>query len=621
MRVYYTLSTVLLLLFSFYIQAQPDRWQQRASYNMDIDFDVAKHQFKGKQQLVYTNNSPDTLTKVFYHLYFNAFQPNSMMDVRSRHIADPDPRVGSRISELSPEEIGYQKVISLMQDDNKATYKMVGTILEVTLASPILPQSQTTLTMEFEGQVPKQIRRSGRDNKEGISYSMAQWYPKLSEYDYEGWHANPYIGREFHGVWGDFDVKINIDKDYVIGGTGYLQNPEQIGHGYDAGKKKVKQKPDNGKLTWHFKAFNVHDFVWAADPDYHHRSIDVPNGPKVHLFYQKGDDTEEWEKLDDAVKSLFQIMDTTFGKYPYESYAIIQGGDGGMEYPMATLITGHRGYNSLRGVIIHEVIHSWYQMILGTNESKYSWMDEGFTTFASGYVENVIDKNTNPTAHRSDYSGYLRIATTEYAEPLTTHADHYKTNRAYGINSYVKGAVTLHQLQYIMGKEAFFKGMMAYYNTWKFKHPNPTDFKRIMEKANGLELDWFFEHWVGTINTIDYGIKSVTPEGAKTHVTLERIGNMPMPVEVLVIYNDGRRVLYYMPLRIMRGEKPKDYPDVEWKQMEDWPWVYPEYRLTLDSSIDNIKVIQIDPAYRVADVVMENNDYPFDNTLQYKTEE
>ena len=242
-------------------------WQQHVDYKMDIDMDVNTYQYKGKQKLVYTNNSPDVLNKVFYHLYFNAFQPGSEMDVRSLTIADPDGRVKDRISKLKPNEIGYIKVNSLKQNGVTLIHETVGTVLEVELAKPITPGESVTFDMVFDGQVPVQIRRSGRNNKEGVALSMAQWYPKLAEYDFEGWHADPYIGREFHGVWGNFDVKLTIDKNYIIGGTGYLQNPNEIGYGYETG---TINRPNSDKLTWHFVAPKVHDFTWAADPDYSH---------------------------------------------------------------------------------------------------------------------------------------------------------------------------------------------------------------------------------------------------------------------------------------------------------------------------------------------------------------
>jgi len=257
---------ITLFILMNNIEAQTFRWQQEITYDMDIDFDVKSHQFTGVQKVVYTNNSPETLKRFFYHLYLNAFQPGSMMDVRSRTIIDPDRRVGDRISKLKPDQIGYQKIISLKQDGFPLNYHVEGTILEVELAKAIAPGESSTFEMEFESQVPLQIRRNGRNSSEGVDYSMSQWYPKVCEYDYEGWHANPYVGREFHGVWGDFDVKINIDKKYVLGASGVLQNAQDIGKGYSDRKKRPKSK--NGKVKWHFKAENVHDFVWAADTDY-----------------------------------------------------------------------------------------------------------------------------------------------------------------------------------------------------------------------------------------------------------------------------------------------------------------------------------------------------------------
>ncbi|MEM9261835.1 MAG: M1 family peptidase, partial [Bacteroidota bacterium] len=257
MRTYFLLLLATCYLLPFTSLAQPDRWQQSATYAMEIDMDVKKNQYAGEQTIVYTNNSPDTLNRVFYHLYFNAFQPGSMMDVRNLTLPDADSRVGKRISKLKEDEIGYIKVNSLTQDGSSVKHVTEGTILEVELNTPILPGSSTTFKMNWDAQIPMQIRRSGRDNKEGIRYSMTQWYPKLAEYDYQGWHAHPYVGREFYHIWSDFDVKITIDSDYIIGGTGYLQNPEEIGYGYGPEPKKRKKK-----VTYHFKAPEVGDFFW-----------------------------------------------------------------------------------------------------------------------------------------------------------------------------------------------------------------------------------------------------------------------------------------------------------------------------------------------------------------------
>lgn len=597
--------------------AQPERWQQHVQYKMNIDFDVKKHQFNGNQIIKYTNNSPDTLYRVFYHLYFNAFQPGSMMDVRSRTISDPDPRVGDRIFNLNQDEIGYHKISSLKQDGLPLIFEMVETILEVKLAKPILPGKSSTFEMVFSSQVPIQIRRSGRNNSEGIDYSMAQWYPKLCEYDYQGWHANPYIGREFYGVWGDFDVTLNIDASYMVGGTGYLQNADQIGKGYT--KNEVTPKPDkNGKLSWHFIAPNVHDFLWAADPDYVHTTFQRPDGLTLNFYYQPNDKTKEnWEALPAIMDKAFDYINKNFGKYDYKQYSFIQGGDGGMEYPMATLITGERNIGSLVGVAVHELMHSWYQMMLATNESLYAWMDEGFTSYASSRVmQHLLETKVlkqgrvaaNPQA--GNYAGYFNLAKSGFEEPLTTHSDHYQTNRAYGLAAYSKGAVFLGQLEYVLGKPVFDEALLKYFYTWKGKHPNVNDFIRVFEKTSNLELDWYKEYFYHTTYTVDYAVNNVsTSTENKTIVQLERKGKVPMPVDVVITKKDGSKLGYTIPLQIMRGAKGADLDSINWNIAIDWPWTNTQYSLIIPLKSEEIISIEIDPSERMADIEKGNNSW------------
>jgi len=558
-------------------------WQQHVDYDMDIDMDVESFQYDGKQQLVYTNNSPDVLSRVYYHLYFNAFQPGSEMDVRSRTIQDPDPRVGDRISKLQPNEIGYIKVNSLTQNGTPITYEVVGTVLEVKLDKPIQPGEKVTFNMDFDGQVPKQIRRSGRNNKEGVALSMTQWYPKMAEYDFEGWHADPYIGREFHGVWGDFDVKLTIDKDYVVGGTGYLKDESKAG---------------GGKKMLHFEAPNVHDFTWAADPDYIHDTIQVPNGPMLHFYYKEDlpkENLENWKKLQPKTVELMQYFSENIGKYPYKQYSVIQGGDGGMEYAMSTLITGKRNFESLLGVTAHELAHTWFQFLLATNEAKHEWMDEGFTSYISALAMDAISdkKSENPLA--GSYRSYFGLANSGVEQPLTTHADRYNYNRAYGASAYSKGAVFIAQLGYVIGEENLKKTIKKYFDDFAFKHPKPLDIIRTAEKITDFELDWYLMDFAQTTNKIDYGIKSV--EGDT--ITLERIGLMPMPIDILVTYTDGSTEDFYIPLQMMRGEKPTSATIID-----DWAWAYPTY--TFDTK-KTVKSVKIDPSQMMADVQSANN--------------
>jgi hypothetical protein len=656
-------------LFSVVVAlAQPDRWQQKVKYTMDVNMNVTTNRFTGKQQLEYTNNSPDTLKRVFYHLYWNAFQPNSMMDMRSRVLGqrtigdhpDWDPRVRDRILHLKPDEIGYQKILSLKMNGVAQKYNVEETILEVPLTQPILPHSKVVFDMEFEAQVPLQVRRSGRDNpRTGVRYSMSQWYPKLCEYDYEGWHPTPYIAREFYGVWGDYDVKITIDKKYMIGGTGYLQNPNQIGFGYeDAGVKVVQ--PAGANLTWHFVAPNVHDFMWAADPDYVHLTRTIVNGPVIHVLYNRDTELltrqyealpdndkkglgysvqryisnfdEQWKQVADAAVTVLPFIEKKFGAYPYKQYSFIHGGDGGMEYPMGTLIVGPG-----LGTAFHEWMHSWYQMMLGTNESEYPWMDEGFTNYASSLVgtyyntvtniapqqnatgtgprkkilidslagSNTYLGRTNP--HDNAYDGYFALAASRLEEPLTTHADHYETNFAYGQASYAKGEVFMEQLGYIVGASVRDKILLEYYNQWRFKHPNVNDFIRIAEKVSDIKLDWYREYFVNTTKTIDYGIDSLWEEGGKTKIRIKRLGLMPMPIDVLVQFKDGSKLMAYIPMYLMFGEKPVEDASVPRNVYEPWKWTHPQYTFEINRKITDLKVIEIDPSLRMADVDRKNN--------------
>ena len=569
-------------------QIQPSNsgyWQQRVDYSMEIDMDVDTYQYMGKQTLVYTNNSPDVLNRVYYHLYFNAFQPGSEMDIRSRTIADPSTKIGDRISKLKPNEIGYIKVGSLEQNGISVQFETVGTVLEVDLNRSIQPGEKVTFYMEFNAQVPVQIRRSGRNNKEGVALSMAQWYPKIAEYDDEGWHADPYIAREFYGVWGDFDIKLAIDANYVVGGTGYLQGAP-------------KRKGD--KKEYHFKAPRVHDFTWAADPDFKHDIFEMPNGPTLHFYYKKTMSKkylDNWKKLQSDTAKLMEFFSENVGKYPYNQYSVIQGGDGGMEYAMCTLITGERNYGSLIGVTSHEMAHTWFQFLLASNETKHEWMDEGFTSYISTLATNSLKGNTSKNPFKNTYRRYISLANSGYEQPLTTHADRYAYNQVYGTAAYSKGSVFLSQLGYVIGEENLKKTIKKYFDDFSFKHPKPMDVVRTAERVSGLELDWYLIDFGQTTNTIDYGIKSVDGKV----IVLERIGLMPMPIDLTVTYDDGSQEAFYIPLQMMRGEKPTDATIAS-----DWAWAMPTYNLITSK---NIKFVEIDSSEFMADVKRENNTY------------
>lgn len=603
------LMTLVLFSFSVALFAQPDRWQQRVKYTMNIDMNVQNNRFTGKQKLEYVNNSPDTLTRVFYHLYFNAFQPGSMMDVRSRRQGsvnggggrpDWDPRVKDRILNLKPDEIGYQKILSLRMNGKPQSFTMRETILEVNLDKPILPRSRVFFDMEFEAQVPLQVRRSGRDNPTSkVRYSMTQWYPKLCEYDYEGWHPTPYVGREFYGVWGDYDVSISIDPSYILGGTGYLQNPNQIGYGYEDAGATVR-RPAGDKLTWRFIAPNVHDFAWAADPGFVHRTRKVRDNLVFHLLYKPTNaSAAEWEKvLDDAERAL-PFIEKTFGEYPYKQFSFIHGGDGGMEYPMATLCIGP-------GAWLHEWLHNWYYGMLGTNESLYGWMDEGFTTYAEDRVMAFLE-NSKGFAYDGTYRGYIGLAKSGKEEPLSTHADHFNYNSAYGAAVYSKGGVFMEQLGYIVGAPVRDRILLEYYRLWRFKHPNASDFIRVAEKVSDMKLDWYKEYWINSTKTIDYAIDSIWEEGGRTKIRILRVGLMPMPVDLQLTYKNGDKEIHYVPLDLMYGEKPAEDASVSRKVYEPWKWTNSTYVVESTRKLAEFSLVEIDPSLRMADIERKNN--------------
>ena len=619
---------IAIIAFVSGVSAQADRWQQHINYNIKAALDVNTNIIKGTEDIVYTNNSTDTLRKVYFHLYWNAFQPNSSMDVRSRElgkntmtsrrgdvIKDWDARVTDRIQKLTPAEIGYQRVSQILIGGKAQKLIEHETILEVQLTNPIAPKTSAKLSLVFEAQVPKQIRRSGRDNAEGVRYSMSQWYPKMVEYDYQGWNTNPYLAREFYGVWGNFDVSLQLDKNYTVAATGVLQNPNAVANG-------------QGLKTWNFKGNNIHDFVWAADDHFKHLSKEVRKGLTLHVYYKEKDAKSDsaWANVLYAAEKALPYIEKNFGAYPYPQYSFIQGGDGGMEYAMATLIKGP----SL-GTVFHEWMHNWYQQILGSNESLFAWMDEGFATFAESKVSIWYDANAAaqspfiseraklqvlasvqrakldlPLTQAGSYAGYMALAKSGLEEPASTHADHFNTNYAYSNAAYSKGATLLGILGYVVGDSVRDAVLLNYYNTWKFKHPNANDFFRVAEKTSGLQLQWLKEYWMNSTKTIDYGLNDIQAGNNTAIISIQRLGKLPMPIEVLITYKDGTSELHYMPLDLMLGGKASEGP-VNQIVHPAWQWVAPTYTFETSKPLSALKSIEIDPSYRMPDLNRSNN--------------
>ena len=628
------------IVFANFSNAQADRWQQHIDYKINAALDVTTNLVKGTEELIYTNNSPDTLRKVYFHMYWNAFAPNSAMDIRSRelgknyltvrrgapissastllgvdNVQDWDKRVKDRILNLTAKEIGSQKISQLIINGKVQKLIEHETILEVQLTQAIAPKTSVKMSLQFEAQVPVQIRRSGRDNAEGVGYSMSQWYPKLVEYDEQGWNTNPYIAREFYGVWGNYDVTIQLDKNYMVAATGVLQNPTAIANA--AGIK-----------AWNFKGNNIHDFVWAADNHFKHLSKEVRKGLTLHVYYKEKTSTEDsaWANVLWAAEKALPYMEKKFGPYPYPQYSFIQGGDGGMEYAMATLLKGPG-----LGTVFHEWMHNWYQHVLGNNESLYPWMDEGFASFAEDdisfwyeqnravqspfiseaakkilLINNEKNKTYLPSIQYGNYGSYMALAKSNIEEPMSTHSDHYNTNFAYSSAAYGKGATLLGYLGYVIGDSLRDATLLNYYHIWKFKHPNANDFFRVAEKTTGIQLQWLKEYWVNSTKTIDYGLNDIQAENNTAIISIQRYGKMPSPIEVLITYKDGSTELHYIPLDLMLANKVAETTENRIVHPE-WKWVQPTYTFETTKPITALKTIEIDPSQRMPDINRSNN--------------
>jgi len=618
----------ILILSTFSIAQRPGYFQQDVDYIMDVFLDTKTHKLTGKQIAIYHNNSPDTLWEIYYHLYLNAFRPGSSMQIRGDVIKNG---LGERIRSLKPDEYGWTNVKFLKADDEDVDFEIFDTILRARLKKPLAPGHYVKLEMEFESQIPKQTRRNGRDNREGIDYSMAQWYPKICEYDFEGWHADQYIEREFYGVWGNFDVKITLPSDYLVGATGVIQNPAEVMCGYELGAVDTVIFPQQWKKdlktdlkTWHFKAEKVHDFAWVADRDYIHEITWLTledDTVIVHLLYQP-DVYMLWREAGKFTKEIIKFYSEWFYKYPYKSFTVAQAGDGGMEYPMLIMITGRRGRTSMIGILAHEIGHNWFYGLIGNNESKEAWIDEGGASFVTPRVfKKLLGEKWSESfgiykllIPESDifggYRNYIRFSQFGYEEPVLFHSDFFRESTTYTNAVYGKGASIFDMLEYVIGDSVFDLVMKEFFKEWSFKHPTTKDFEKIAEKISGMELDWFFDQWLKTTRKCDYAIENFSgkwvrengSEKYKIKVKLRNCGQIVMPVDLYIYFEDETYQKVIIPLDLQL--KPKQEPNAI--ILPPWFWVNPVYEFEL-SFDKKVKMLEIDSRLKLRDVNRLNN--------------
>jgi hypothetical protein len=645
-------SAMLLFILhtSYFILPAKAYWQQHVSYDIHATLIDSIHTLDGTLSVVYTNNSPDTLREVFFHLYANAFQPGSMMDERALEIHSAP--IFDRIHKLPPREWGTYWIESVHADSELVSFEITGTIMRVALSKPLVPGASTTISMPFREQIPKQIRRSGWMSADGVEYSMSQWYPKVCEYDFEGWHHQEYISREFYGVWGDFNVELTLPSRFTVGATGECMNPSEVGHGYDqiaAGAKQGLALPGyaQGMTTWKFHASPVHDFAWVADDEYIHEWTTWNDSVTVHAFYKTW--VERWWQKAALAYSIHALSTYSelYGPYAYRNFSCTMAGDGGMEYPQLIMITGYRPSPlSLAGVIAHEVGHQWFYGMLGSNETREAFMDEGFTSYVTTIAMNRLfgDSQEYPGENhswldwfvpkfsnkRDNYRGYQQIASQGYEEPLDIPHDWFREDATAG-QVYGKTQAILSMLQYTLGDSTFAAGMKAYYAEWHFKHPHLTDFKNVMEKTAHTDLDWFFDEWFKTTRTVDYAANGVVSTympplramsgsgedkepppnpsplkevGYATTVTLHNNQLAVMPLDLLLHYSDGTSDAATIPLAV---NKDLDYhKDGVSMFFPSWDWTATSYAGTIITP-KPVSSFEIDTSWRLQDLNWLNN--------------
>ena len=568
-------ALTLGFLFVFFLSAFAGEiyWQQFVHYQFKVKLDVKDHSLSGEAIITYRNNSPDTLDRIYLHLYPNAFKnENSTLAQETKKSFRP-MRINSHnngyIDILELRITGKGK--SLAPDQAPiAAYRVDDTILESPLPEKLLPGQELQLYLRFYEKIPAIITRGGWRGKQ---YDLAQWYPKLVVYDEKGWHPDQYHNQgEFYGEFGTFDVEITLPYNYIVAGTGVVTegdpgwdwvkvdtalNDEQWRKAYEEQLKQIKLKAlDAKERKVVFHAEKVHDFAWLASPNFLYERGEWNSIP-VHVVYDKRVRKSWSKKVTRRGERVLKWLSTKFGLYPYPQLTISHGLlGGGMEYPMIVMDS-----SPSEGLICHEVGHIYFYGMLANNELDEAWMDEGFTTFQEGWYEQThygeqgyprrsrriskLEKllSPSPSGRERKIMRLVDYTTSGYNEPLSLPA--YKYKGGYQINAYTKGSTFFEMLKYVVGDSVWDRIAHEYFARWKFKHVNEQRFKQVCEDVSGMDLDWFFEEWLHKTVNVDYkldGVKKVRMSDSlwKTIVKITRKDEGIMPVEVLLTAANGQ---------------------------------------------------------------------------------
>ena len=501
----------LLLAQSSFIAAYTQYWQQQVNYTIDVSLNDKDHTLDGFEKIEYINNSPDTLHFIWFHLWPNAYKNDKTA------FTDQTLENGSTKFYFSnTEDRGYINRLDFKVDNSTATIEDHPEhidIVKIILLSPLAPGQKTIITTPFHVKLPYNFSRGGHD---GESYQATQWYPKPAVYDKTGWHPMPYLDQgEFYNEFGSFDVSITLPKNYVVAATGELQNAEEknwlktrSSFSWEPVKEKEKSKygqvktkvqlfPESSKesKTIRYKQNNVHDFAWFADKRFivNYDTCKLASGKTIDaLTFYTPAHKENWSNTVLNAKDAVRHYSNLVGEYPYNIVQVVQGPEsfgGGMEYPTITVISPSYNKKSLDNTIAHEIGHNWFYGILGSNERKHPWMDEGMNSFYDDKYKEIKYGKQADIARLA----FETKAATKTDQPIETSSEKF-SEANYGLVAYYKAAEWMRYLETELGTETFNKAMQEYYSRWQFKHPQPEDFKRTMEESSGKNLDSVFSY-------------------------------------------------------------------------------------------------------------------------------
>jgi hypothetical protein len=529
-------------------QPGPAYWQQRADYTLAVALDTARHVVGGTVTIRYTNNSPDTLRFVWLQLEQNTYAPDS----RGSHVFRPESR--GRAKEFA----GGYTLADVTVDGKPAVHVVNDARMRIDLDRPVAPNGgRATFAMRFSFPVP--VKGSDRMGRDGTLYAIAQWYPKMAVYDdVVGWYAIPYFGQgEFYTEYGDFDVAVTVPSGYVVAGTGTLANASEVLTVEQRARLERAARADTGRVTvvgegervpatgatrtWRYRAENVRDVAWAAAPDFRW-DAGAWNGVMLHAFYQPQKAKGAWDRAIDHTRWSIRYYSELLLPYPYPQATSVATTIAGMEYPMIVFNPYGSAGNpeSIWGVNDHEHAHQWFPMIVGTNERRFEWMDEGIGSYVNAFSREARD--TTARTWDGFLSNWRSVVTNGVQTPLMTRTDHY-ASAARGAIGYRKPAVALLALRnHVIGAAMMDRALREYARRWAFRHPYPEDFFRTVEDVSGEDLDWFWRGFFHSTDVLDVGIEDVTVGDTlgrrEATVTLTRT-SIPFPVAIRFRLEDG----------------------------------------------------------------------------------